>query len=434
MQLSNNYIGLFDYAKLDFLRKIHVGISKSSTNTNSKYYASLTHGMYTKLAHNVITDFDMVDHINSYPLDNRVINLAETNYKDNNKKSSNICYKKINYDETNKIYKGIIKCIGSPTNKFKSDKLTKEFDNKKDLLKWFQDSCLEIDKHIYESEQVNKLIKEYEDIMIKYGDGFKWCDNDDTKNLEYLNLDEQQENKQKEIIKEDTNMHEVNDEKPRKIVKKVKQESSPEPEPEENDSDSEKESSRLSKIDKYKNFKHIDKQFSLDDDDYDIDLKSNTIKHLTYKDIEYKYCGKCNKWNNIDKYNKSSSSIDKLYKYCDKKCAEKYNKNVSTDKWKENNKDKVKEYNKQYREQNRDKLLEKSRKPQEEKDSLIHSRQTKYYESFVEKCNEHEGSMVSESSDYETAHSKLMVKCKNNHQFGISWNNCKNGKWCPKCR
>ena len=34
----------------------------------------------------------------------------------------------------------------------------------------------------------------------------------------------------------------------------------------------------------------------------------------------------------------------------------------------------------------------------------------------------HEGELLSLEEDYETAHTKLKVKCKNNHEFDITWN------------
>ena len=192
----------------------------------------------------------------------------------------------------------------------------------------------------------------------------------------------------------------------------------------------------MSKLDKYKQFKEIDNDFTIQK--YNINLKSNTISHLTHQDIEYKFCSQCNNWNKLDSYHAYNASIDKLYKYC-KSCSKKIkqnneNTNSTTKSWKEKNKEKVAEYNKQYREQNREKLLESSRKSQEDKDKLINDRRQKYYQEFKTKCENKEGELFSPELEYETAHSKLRVKCKNNHEFYITWNNCKNNKWCVKCK
>ena len=167
-------------------------------------------------------------------------------------------------------------------------------------------------------------------------------------------------------------------------------------------------------------------------------MKSNTISHLTYQDKEYKFCSQCNEWNLTESYHAYKSSVDGLYKYC-KSCSKNLKKqnestNATMQNWKEKNKEKIAEYNAKYREENKEKLLEKSRKSQEEKDKLINDRRSKYYQEFKTKCEEHEGELLSPEGEYETAHSKLQVKCKNNHEFGITWNNCKKDKWCAQCR
>ena len=41
--------------------------------------------------------------------------------------------------------------------------------------------------------------------------------------------------------------------------------------------------------------------------------------------------------------------------------------------------------------------------------------------------------MLSTVNDYENAHSKLKIKCSNNHEFSISSSNINNKKWCPNC-
>ena len=192
----------------------------------------------------------------------------------------------------------------------------------------------------------------------------------------------------------------------------------------------------IDNLKKYKQFKDIDNDFTIQK--YNIDLKSNTINHLTFQDKEYKFCSQCNQWNLIDLYHAYKSSVDGLYKYC-KSCSKDLKKqseetNSTTKNWKENNKEKVAEYNKKYREQNREKLLEKSRKAQEDKDNLIKNRKNKYYEEFKNKCSSHEGKLLSPEEDYDTAHTKLRVRCKQNHEFEISWNNCNNNKWCKQCR
>ena len=408
MQLSSNYVGLFDFDKLDLLRKLNLSVTKSSENSNpnAKYYCISTVDNRLAKIHNVITDYDMVDHRNRYPLDNRHQNLSLTTYRENNMNRSKISNKKI--DLVDKQYKCMIKyvTIDPKTKAFCSRTDEKSFDNKEEGLIWLDEKSkdLDCDISIYDDE-VMQLKKSYEEIMIKYADEFKWCDNDDTKNKSNNNSDDSDDSDKSE------------------------NESA-------NESDDKTNNNKLSKLDKYKQFKDIDPDFTMQK--YDINLKSNTISHLTFEEIEYKFCSQCNKWNNITNYHAYNSSVDKLNKYC-KSCSKQLkqnseNTNSSTKNWKDQNKEKIAEYNKKYREENREKLLESSRKSQEDKDKLIHDRRAKYYQDFKTKCEEHEGELLSQEIDYETAHSKLRVRCKQNHEFEITWNNCKKNKWCTQCR
>ena len=91
-----------------------------------------------------------------------------------------------------------------------------------------------------------------------------------------------------------------------------------------NESDDKINNNKLSKLDKYKQFKNIDPDFTIQK--YDINLKSNTISHLTFEEIEYKFCSQCVKWNNITNYHIYNSAVDKLNKYC-KSCSNQLKKN-----------------------------------------------------------------------------------------------------------
>lgn len=340
MQLSLNYVGLFDFDKLDLLRKITLSVSKASkkSNSNAKYYCLASLDLYIALIHNVISDYDMVDHRDRYPLDNRYDNLSLTNYRENNMNRSKISNKKI--DLIDGKYKCSIKyiAIDPKTKAFCSRTDENSFSTKQEGLDWLNNKAkdLDYDISVYDDE-VMELKKSYEEIMIKYADGFKWCDNDETKD----------ENKLDKLDKSDSDSESDSD---------TKQESDKE--------DSEQEfDKKLSKSDKYKQFKDIDNDFTIEK--YNINLKSNTISHLTHNDIEYKFCSQCNNWNKLDSYHSYKSSVDGLYKYC-KDCSKKLkqkneNTNATTKSWKEKNKEKVAEYNKKYREQNREKLLESSR-------------------------------------------------------------------------
>ena len=393
MQLSNDYVGLFDFDKLDLLRKINLSVTKTSENSNpnAQYYCLATINNRSAKIHNVITDYNMVDHINHYALDNRFENLSLTNPKENNNNISKILSKKI--ENINNKYIVTLKYLelNVKFNECKTNIDTTSYDTKDEAYIWLEKRIKEIDSKRDYDPDVIEYTKSYEEIMTKYADNFKWCDNNSSK--------------KSESDKEDSDTEQEPDKK-------------------------------LSKSDKYNQFKNIDTNFTIQK--YNVNLKSNTISHLTFQDIEYKFCSQCNNWNKLDSYHAYKSSVDGLYKYC-KTCSKNLkqkneNTNATTKSWKEKNKEKVAEYNKKYREQNREKLLESSRKSQEEKDNLIKDRKNKYYEEFKTKCEEHEGQLLSPEDEYETAHSKLQVRCKNNHEFDITWNNCKNNKWCAQCR
>ena len=321
MQLSLNYVGLFDFDKLDLLRKINLSVTRTSKNSNpnAKYYCLSSLDLYIAQIHNVLSDYDMVDHRDRYPLDNRIDNLSLTNYRENNMNRSKISNKKIDFIDGK--YKCSIKyfAIDPKNREFCTRTDENSFSTKQEGLDWLDKTSKKLDHDIsiYDDE-VMELKKSYEVIMIKYADDSKWCDTDDTK---------------------DTN-------KLKELDKKSKSESNSE-------SNSEQDK-KLSKLDKYKQFKDIDNDFTFDK--YNINLKSNTISHLTYEDIEYKFCSQCNNWNKLDSYHAYKSSVDGLYKYC-KTCSKKLkqkneNKNNTTKEWKEKNKEKVAEYNKNYRAQN----------------------------------------------------------------------------------
>ncbi len=58
----------------------------------------------------------------------------------------------------------------------------------------------------------------------------------------------------------------------------------------------------------------------------------------------------------------------------------------------------------------------------------------KWYIVTKEKVEAKGGRMISPPSAYENAHSKLTIQCNNGHQFDVTCNNLKNGKWCPTCK
>lgn len=56
-----------------------------------------------------------------------------------------------------------------------------------------------------------------------------------------------------------------------------------------------------------------------------------------------------------------------------------------------------------------------------------------YYKQFCTLASNRNAKVLSEKSDYITAHTKLDIKCKTGHIFSTSYNNLKANKWCPMC-
>ena len=83
VQLTKKYVTILNEEHLDFVRKVNLCVSKSG-HDNSVYYCAVSHGVAMMGIHNIITGFDMCDHINRYPLDNRTDNIVLTTFSLNN--------------------------------------------------------------------------------------------------------------------------------------------------------------------------------------------------------------------------------------------------------------------------------------------------------------------------------------------------------------
>lgn len=177
----------------------------------------------------------------------------------------------------------------------------------------------------------------------------------------------------------------------------------------------------------YTRFKNDHKSFDISV----VDITQNKILHIDHKGKEYKYCSKCDKWQTIDYYPSSTNNWDGLDRIC-KEC--KYEKSkVITKVWKEKNKDHVEEYRKKYEDDHIEQRKEYNRLTDSEKEKNEIKHKKTYYKMFEKSVKEKDGTVISNWSDYEDAHTKLWIKCANGHHFDITSSNLKLNKWCPVC-
>ena len=83
VQLTKNYIMKTDIKYADICQKYSLCAGKGGSKT-SKYYAKIEVDGKSISYHKYITGYSMTDHINRDTLDNRLINLRKTTYKQNN--------------------------------------------------------------------------------------------------------------------------------------------------------------------------------------------------------------------------------------------------------------------------------------------------------------------------------------------------------------
>jgi len=267
LQLSKDYITLTDFDQLNFIKSHNLCVSCSSKE-NAKQYVACTIDNKLVSFHGHITGFKMVDHINGYPLDNRKCNLRDTNYSENNKNRSLIHKTSCSRSKDSKDKYEAIIIYNDHSLYFQKIVVNELFDTKEQGNKWIECKCKEIDSHLNKIPGRQQLKEEFEQIMEKHADGFKWRD----------------------LIK-----NKISESDSTIITNTI--------------SSGKKATIRN---DTYNLFKTIDPNWNIP-----IEFNSSIkLEHIKHQDHEYKFCTKCDKWTIIDNFHKSSSKHDGLDTRC----------------------------------------------------------------------------------------------------------------------
>lgn len=340
VQLSKGYVTLFNISHLDFIRKIKLCAVRTSGKEKRHYCIGFGKSLQAYI-HNILSDFDFVDHYDGYPLDNRNSNLSLSNPKENNKNRTPISHKRIGFDVGDN-YVAEIKYTENIGEGYVTKFDTKSFPKTKDGIEcakqWLNDREYDINRMVKLHEKRDtELGKEFEYIMTNYADNFKWCDGDDTvlstdKIEKKHTLITNEEEKVKLIFIDDLSSedeHQAPLQQPKDEVKNH--------------------CIILPKDKKYELFKHIDPDFSFSKYST-IDFDQRTLQEIPFNDVTYRFCARCGTWKDRVK----NFGNGKRVIYC-KQC-QKSKRDDEADlrkDWKAKNKEHIKEYNKKYREANK---------------------------------------------------------------------------------
>tara|TARA_Y100000782_G_scaffold115628_1_gene162860 strand:- start:6458 stop:8086 length:1629 start_codon:yes stop_codon:yes gene_type:complete len=204
---SNTYCFLTDYKFLEKIKNNMIYASKSSKSDENyvRMYGEETNKKVVTY-HNFITGNQMTDHYNRFPFDNRLVNLRDTNYSENNKNKT--CIKKICIAKliTNNKFEAQITYI--KTYKFEEETLTKVFDQKPHATLWIKEMSKNLDSNNYNDIQ-ERLSKSFIDIMVKNANEFIFM----TSKKEFMN----------NISKDEDNSYKKDLDEAKKEIKELKQ-------------------------------------------------------------------------------------------------------------------------------------------------------------------------------------------------------------------
>jgi polyribonucleotide nucleotidyltransferase len=100
--------------------------------------------------------------------------------------------------------------------------------------------------------------------------------------------------------------------------------------------------------------------------------------------------------------------------------------------WRDKNKEKIKKYNAEYAKNNIDKIKKYTKYNCINKVNNKKIYRIKYYDKFCKYAEEKHLTVISDISYYKTAHSKIKVKCKQNHIISTTLNNLQR-RGCSSC-
>ena len=140
-----------------------------------------------------------------------------------------------------------------------------------------------------------------------------------------------------------------------------------------------------------------------------------------------RYCSGCDSTLPIENFGIDKHGTNQHTAKC-KTC-----RNQDAKEYRGDNKDKISIYNKKYREDNKEKVQSYYKKTDEQKEENKKVRIVKHFNEFKTTIERNGGICIGTVKDYKGAHIPIKVKCKDGHEWNISPNNAKGGRWCPTC-
>ena len=187
VQLSKNFITLCDYDMLPIVRAHPLFVTITGTqNAHNKHYAGLLKDDRNVPFHKFITGYEMTDHIDRYPMDNRRCNLRKTSHAENNRNRTNYSDTSlmtgVGFSVRHEAWCGRIKVDNKLHNKGFPVSVHGYEGAKQKAIEWRQQMALEHDNYNSKHEEMNvhrhpdydRLKREYEEIMLEHADGFVW--------------------------------------------------------------------------------------------------------------------------------------------------------------------------------------------------------------------------------------------------------------------